>query len=56
MEAMMAKGRIKRKSIKIFKKLSRETVPAPRLKGKVIPSKKRKLLEKTMFENEDDHI
>ncbi|MFN3739859.1 MAG: hypothetical protein ACK4TF_04200 [Thermodesulfovibrionales bacterium] len=36
------------KKLKTIKKLSREVVPVSRLKGKVIPSKKRKLFEKAM--------
>ncbi len=36
---------MKKESIKIFKKTSRKIVPHSFLKGKVMPSRKRKLLE-----------
>jgi hypothetical protein len=39
---------MKKKLIKLIKKSSRETIPSAMLKGKIIPSKKKKLLEKTI--------
>ena len=37
-----------KKLIKLIKKSSRKTIPSSMLKGKIIPSKKKKLLEKAM--------
>jgi hypothetical protein len=39
---------IKKKTIKILKKASREKIPISSLRGKIIPSKKRKLVEKSL--------
>jgi len=39
---------MKKEKVKLFKKASREKIPLSLLKGKVISSKKRKLLEKTL--------
>jgi len=39
---------MKRKTVKLLKKVSRKRIPVSSLKGKVIPSKKRKLIEKTL--------
>jgi len=39
---------MKRQTIKTLKKASRENIPVSSMKGKVIPSKKRKLMEKAL--------
>jgi hypothetical protein len=39
---------MKRKTVKLLKKASRERIPVSSLKGKVIPSKKRNLIEKIL--------
>ena len=39
---------MKKKLIKLIKKSTRETIPSSMLKGKIIPSKKKKLLEKAL--------
>ncbi len=43
---------MKKQTIKILRKVSREAVPAARLKEKVIPSKRRKLIERALKEAE----
>jgi hypothetical protein len=42
-------------TIKTIKKISRERIPVSLLKGKVIPSKKRKLIEKALKKNWMEH-
>ncbi len=42
---------MKKTTIKILKKASRENIPISSMKGKVIPSKKRKLTEKALKKN-----
>jgi hypothetical protein len=42
---------MKKKTIKILKKASREKIPVSSLKGKIMPSKKRKLIEKALKKN-----
>jgi hypothetical protein len=39
---------MKKETIKLIKKSSRKKIPVSSLKGKVVPSKKRKLMEKTL--------
>ncbi|NCO67724.1 MAG: hypothetical protein GW873_04130 [Nitrospirae bacterium] len=39
---------MKRKTVKLLKKASRDRIPVSYLKGKLIPSKKSKLIEKTL--------
>jgi len=39
---------MKKETIKSLKKVSREKIPLPSLRGKVLPSKKRKLIEKAL--------
>jgi hypothetical protein len=39
-------------TIKTIKKVSRERIPVSSLKGKIIPSKKRKLIEKALKKNQ----
>jgi hypothetical protein len=39
---------MKRKTVKLYKKASRDRIPISSLKGKIIPPKKRKLIEKTL--------
>ena len=39
---------MKRETVKLIKKASREKIPVSSLKGKVMPSKKRKLLEEAL--------
>lgn len=39
---------MKRETVKLIKKASREKIPISSLKGKVMPSKKRKLLEEAL--------
>ncbi|MEW6054870.1 MAG: hypothetical protein AB1552_13995 [Nitrospirota bacterium] len=46
---------IKRITIKAIKKLSRERIPVSSLKGRVIPSKKRNLIEKALKKNQMEH-
>lgn len=46
---------IKRITIKAIKKISRERIPVSSLKGKIIPSKKRKLIEKALKKNQMEH-
>ena len=45
---------MKKEKIKLFKKASRGKIPLTLLKGKVIPSKKRKLLNKTLQKQIDE--
>lgn len=42
---------MKKTTIKILKKASREKIPVSSMKSKVIPSKKRKLMEKALKKN-----
>jgi len=39
---------MKRKTVKLLKKVSRDRIPVSSLKGKVIPSKKRKFIERAL--------
>ncbi|MCL5978263.1 MAG: hypothetical protein M1147_09150 [Nitrospirae bacterium] len=39
---------MKKETVKLIKKASREKIPVSSLKGKVMPSKKRKLLEEAL--------
>jgi hypothetical protein len=39
---------MKKETVKLVKKASREKIPVSSLKGKVIPSKKKKLLERAL--------
>jgi hypothetical protein len=39
---------MKKQTVKLFKRASRERIPVSSLKGKVIPSKKRKLVENAL--------
>jgi hypothetical protein len=39
---------MKKETVKLIKKASREKIPVSFLKGKVIPSKKKKLLERAL--------
>jgi len=39
---------MKRKTIKILKKISRKRIPVSSMREKVMPSKKRKLIEKAL--------
>lgn len=43
---------MKKETVKLIKKSSRERIPVSSLKGKVVPSKKRKLMEKALKEEE----
>ena len=43
---------MKRKTVKLLKKASRDRIPVSYLKGKLIPSKKSKLIEKNIKERE----
>jgi hypothetical protein len=43
---------MKKEIIKLIKKASREKIPVSSLKGKVVLSKKRKLMEKALKEEE----
>lgn len=40
---------MRKKTLKILKKVSREMAPTSKLKVRVIPSKRRKLLEKALL-------
>jgi hypothetical protein len=39
---------MKKETVKLLKKASRERIPLTSLKGKIMPSKKRKLAEKSL--------
>jgi hypothetical protein len=39
-------------TVKTIRKVSREKIPVSSLKGKVIPSKKRRLIEKALKKNQ----
>jgi len=39
---------MKKQTVKLIKKLSRKRIPKACLKGKVIPSKRKKLIEKAL--------
>jgi hypothetical protein len=39
-------------TVKTIRKVSRERIPVSSLKGKVIPSKKRRLIEKALKKNQ----
>ena len=43
--------KMKRQTVKLLKRASRERIPISSLKGKIIPSKKRKLIEKELKKN-----
>jgi hypothetical protein len=43
---------MKKETIKLIKKSSREKIPVSSLKGKVVPSMKRKLIEKALKKEE----
>jgi hypothetical protein len=43
---------MKKRIIKLIRKVAREEIPVSSMKGKVIPSKKRKLLEKALKKNQ----
>lgn len=51
---------MKKETVKLLKKVSRERIPLSSLKGKVMPSKKRKLIEKTLkkekLDESDDQL
>ncbi len=40
---------MKKKTLKILKKISREMAPASKLKARVMPSRRRKLIEKALL-------
>lgn len=42
---------MKKQTVKLIKRASREIIPVSSLKGKVIPSKKRKLVENALKKN-----
>lgn len=42
---------MKKQTVKLIKRASRERIPVSSLKGKVIPSKKRKLVENALKKN-----
>jgi hypothetical protein len=44
---------VKKETIKLLKKASRKRIPVSSLKEKVLPSKKRKLLEETLKKESD---
>ncbi|MDI6729664.1 MAG: hypothetical protein QMD44_12185 [Thermodesulfovibrionales bacterium] len=43
---------MKKTTVKLIKKSSREKIPVSSLKGKIVPSRKRKLMEKALKEEE----
>ncbi|MFZ5908038.1 MAG: hypothetical protein ACOYVJ_11665 [Nitrospirota bacterium] len=43
---------MKKRTIKLIRNLARKEIPVSSLRGKVIPSKKRKLLEKALKKNQ----
>ncbi|MDI6801022.1 MAG: hypothetical protein QMD01_03040 [Thermodesulfovibrionales bacterium] len=43
---------MKKEIVKLVKKASRKRIPITQLKGKVMPSKKRRLMEKTLSNEE----
>jgi hypothetical protein len=48
---------MKRQTIKLLKRASRESIPISSLKSKIIPSKKRKLIEKALKKNStEEHV
>jgi len=42
---------MKNRTTKLFKKTSREIIPVSSLKGRIMPSKKRKLIERAVKKN-----
>jgi hypothetical protein len=42
---------MKKQTVKLIKRASRDRIPVSSLKGKIIPSKKRKLIEKALKKN-----
>jgi len=42
---------MKKQTVKLLERASRERIPVSSLKGKIIPSKKRKLVEKALKKN-----
>lgn len=46
---------MKKKTIKTLKRISRERIPSLTLKGKILPSKKKKLVEK-MLDKPNDNL
>jgi len=42
---------MKKQTLKLLKRTSRERIPVSSLKGKIIPSKKKKLIEKALKKN-----
>jgi hypothetical protein len=48
---------MKRQTVKLLKRTSRERIPISSLKGKIIPSKKGKLIEKALKKNTmEEHV
>jgi hypothetical protein len=47
---------MKKETVKLLKKASRERIPLSSLKGKIIPSKKRKLVEKSLKKRVLDEV
>jgi len=47
---------MKKRIIKLIRKVAREEIPISSMRGKVIPSKKRKLLEKALRKNQSQEI
>ncbi|MEW6569808.1 MAG: hypothetical protein AB1390_01335 [Nitrospirota bacterium] len=44
----MVKVRMKKETVKLLKKVSRKKIATSLLRGKIIPSRKRKLIEKAL--------
>jgi hypothetical protein len=42
---------MKKQTVKLIKRASRDRIPVSSLKGKIIPSKRRKLVEKALKKN-----
>jgi hypothetical protein len=47
---------MKKETVKLIKKSSREKIPVSSLKGRVVPSRKKKLIEKAFKKAEDNPI
>jgi hypothetical protein len=47
---------MKKRIIKLIRKVAREEIPVSSMKGKVIPSKKRKLIDKALRKNQLQEI
>ncbi|MEW6586473.1 MAG: hypothetical protein AB1442_12795 [Nitrospirota bacterium] len=48
---------MKKRTVKLIKKSAREEIPISSMRGKVIPSKKRRLIEKALKKNQvQEHV